>query len=149
MADYNNVPDAFCEIHTDEKDDRIRELENEVRGLHELNVEWYKAYTKASKGKLINAVLFFIAAALALYLGVSSADKITLEEAEAKVEAEYSSVVECATFFYNQAVIVGSSDRSHYHRYGCPEADFNYFRICNTEQAKGEGLSPCPECFDE
>lgn len=150
MTDYNDIPDAFRDIDDYyEKDQTIRDLEKEVERLNDLSVEWYKSYTKATKGKLRNAVLFFIAAALALYFGVSSADKITLEEAEAKAEAEYSFAVECAKFFYNYAVVVSESDQSHYHRYGCSDIDFDYFWIYNTEAAESRGLSPCPECFSE
>lgn len=148
MTDYNDIPDAFRDMDDfDEKDKTIRDLEKEVERLSELNVGWYKSYTNATKGKLRNAVLFVIAAALALYFGVSSADKITLEEAEAKAEAEYGFAVECATFFYNYAVVVSESDQSHYHRYGCSDIDLDYFWIYNTEAADSRGLSPCSECF--
>lgn len=150
MTDYNDTPDAFRDLDDFfEKDKTIRDLEKEVDRLNDLSVEWYKSYTKAAKDKLRNAVLFFIAAALALYFGVSSADKITLEEAEAKAEAEYGFAVECATFFYNYAVVVSKNDQSHYHRYGCSDIDFDYFWIYNTEAAKDRGLSPCSKCFSE
>ncbi len=58
----------------------------------------------------------------------------------------YNKISEEYEFFHSHAgIVVRNSKR--YHRYGCYHIDGKDFRIYNIEAAKGEGYTPCADCF--
>jgi regulator of replication initiation timing len=65
-----------------------------------------------------------------------------------KLAAENPDLAELL-FYRDNACIIDESDPQYFHCYGCGNLPLESFFICDVNYALSQGLTPCPDCYDE
>lgn len=66
---------------------------------------------------------------------------------ESDMWEDYWELKEKYDFYYEYSAIIDQADDEYYHRYDCPNCEFDYFMIFTSDNAESRGYAPCPICW--